>query len=110
MTWCFAAGSALRLHHLQVLSLVYRLLRCLCDLLAVLVQSDLSKDIEPLVLPHENQVRFVRPEVGRAYLGIIVESVVDVAKWPCGRLAAGPLKSLGHALSVVYLNSISSEM
>jgi hypothetical protein len=36
-----------------LLSLVYRLLRCL---LAVLVRSDLSKDAELLVLRHENQV------------------------------------------------------
>jgi putative transposase len=43
--------------HLQVLSsLVYRLLRCLFGLLAVLVRSDLSKDVELLVLRHENQV------------------------------------------------------
>lgn len=36
--------------------LVYRLLRCLFGLLAVLVRSDLSKDAELLVLRHENQV------------------------------------------------------
>jgi transposase len=43
--------------HLEVLlSLVYRLLRCLIGLLAVLVRSDLSKDVELLVLRHENQV------------------------------------------------------
>jgi putative transposase len=42
--------------HLEVLlSLVYRLLRCLFGLLAVLVRSDLSKDVELLVLRHENQ-------------------------------------------------------
>jgi hypothetical protein len=39
-----------------VLSLVYRLLRCLVGLLGVLVRSDLSKDAELLVLRHENQV------------------------------------------------------
>ncbi len=38
------------------LSLVYRLLRCLFGLLAVLVRLDLSKDAELLVLCHENQV------------------------------------------------------
>jgi putative transposase len=38
------------------LSLVYRLLRGLFGLLAVLVRSDLSKDVELLVLRHENQV------------------------------------------------------
>ena len=40
----------------MLLSLVYRLLRCLFGLLAVLVRSDLSKDAELLVLRHENQV------------------------------------------------------
>jgi putative transposase len=43
--------------HLGVLLLiVYRLVRCLFGLLAVLVRSDLSKDAELLVLRHENQV------------------------------------------------------
>jgi hypothetical protein len=46
--------------HLGVLlSLVYRLLRCLAGLLAVLARSDLSKDAELLVLRHENQVLHV---------------------------------------------------
>jgi hypothetical protein len=40
--------------HLGVLlSLVYRLLRCLFGLLAVLVRSDLFKDAELLVVRHE---------------------------------------------------------
>jgi putative transposase len=39
-----------------VLSLFYRLVRCLFGLLAVLVRSELSKDVELLVLRHENQV------------------------------------------------------
>jgi transposase InsO family protein len=39
-----------------LLSLLYRLMRCLLGLLAVLVRSDLSKDVELLVLRHENQV------------------------------------------------------
>jgi putative transposase len=39
-----------------LLSLVYRLLRCLFGLLAALVRSDLSKDAELLVLRHQNQV------------------------------------------------------
>ncbi|MFC4122740.1 helix-turn-helix domain-containing protein [Nonomuraea zeae] len=51
-------------------SLVYRLLRCLCGLLTVLVRSDLSKDVELLVLRHENQVLRrqlgVRPRWGHA--------------------------------------------
>jgi hypothetical protein len=39
-----------------LLSVLYRLLRRLLGLLAVLVRSDLSKDVELLVLRHENQV------------------------------------------------------
>jgi hypothetical protein len=42
--------------HLGVLlSLVYRLLRCLSGLLAVLVRADLSKDVELLVLPPQSR-------------------------------------------------------
>jgi hypothetical protein len=37
-----------------LLSLLYRLVRCLFGLLAVLVRSGLSKDVELLVLRHEN--------------------------------------------------------
>ena len=40
----------------MLLSIVYRLVRCLFGLLAMLVRSDLSKDAELLVLRHENQV------------------------------------------------------
>ena len=40
----------------MLLSLAYRLLRFLFSLLAVLVGSGLSTDIELLVLRHENQV------------------------------------------------------
>jgi putative transposase len=47
-----------------LLSLVYRLVRCLFGLLAVLARSDLSKDTELLVLRHENQV-LRRQLVGR---------------------------------------------
>jgi transposase InsO family protein len=39
-----------------LLSLLYRLVRCLLGLVAVLVRSDLSKDVELLVLRQENQV------------------------------------------------------
>jgi len=39
-----------------LLSLAYRLMRCLLGLLAVLFRSGLSKDAELLVLSHENQV------------------------------------------------------
>jgi hypothetical protein len=38
------------------LSLVYRLVRCLFGLLAVLVRSGLSKDAGLLVMVHESQV------------------------------------------------------
>ncbi|MFB4276854.1 MULTISPECIES: hypothetical protein [unclassified Nonomuraea] len=44
-------------HHRRVLlSSVYRLVRGLFGLLAVLVRADLSKDVELLVLRHESQV------------------------------------------------------
>ncbi|MGH3806985.1 MAG: integrase core domain-containing protein [Pseudonocardiaceae bacterium] len=39
-----------------LLSILYRLVRCLLGLTAVLVRSDLSKDAELLVLRHENAV------------------------------------------------------
>jgi hypothetical protein len=39
-----------------LLSLLYRLVRCLLGLVAVVVRSDLSKDVESLVLRQENQV------------------------------------------------------
>jgi putative transposase len=39
-----------------LLSLLYRLVRCLLGLLAALVRSELSKDVELLVLRHENQL------------------------------------------------------
>jgi putative transposase len=38
------------------LSVVCRLVRCLFGLLWVLVRSELSKDVELLMLRHENQV------------------------------------------------------
>jgi transposase InsO family protein len=43
-------------HREVLLSLVYRLLRNLFGLLTILVRADLSKDVELLVLRHENQV------------------------------------------------------
>ncbi|MFC5824036.1 hypothetical protein, partial [Nonomuraea insulae] len=43
-------------HREVVLSLVYRLVRGLFGLLTVLVRADLSKEVELLVLRHENQV------------------------------------------------------
>ena len=53
----FAAGSrvGLGLSRGAVVAL-YRLLRCLFSLLAVLVRSGLSNDAELLVLRHQNQV------------------------------------------------------
>lgn len=50
------------------LSLLYRLVRCLLGLLAVLVRSDLSEDAELLVLRHENQV-LRRQQAGRLRWG-----------------------------------------
>jgi transposase len=41
---------------MPLLSILYRLLRCLLGLTAVLVRRDLSKDAELLVLRHENAV------------------------------------------------------
>jgi putative transposase len=57
VSWVLLRDQGRGWDHLGVLlSLVYRLLRCLLGLLAVLVRSDLSKDAELLVLRHENQV------------------------------------------------------
>lgn len=57
VSWGFAAGSGDGWDHLgMLLSIVYRLVRCLFGLLAVLARSNLSKDAELLVLRHENQV------------------------------------------------------
>jgi hypothetical protein len=48
-----------------LLSLIYHMLRHLLGLLKVLLRSDLSKEVELLVLRHENQVlrRHVRGRV-----------------------------------------------
>jgi putative transposase len=71
-----------------LLSLVYRLLRCLFGLLAVLVRSDLSKDAELLVLRHENQV--LRRQLGgrlrwdhadRVWLAAL-SRLVSRRRWP----------------------------
>lgn len=49
--------------HLWVLlSLVYRMVRCLVGLLAVLIRSDLSKDAELLPAPDRTAVRLWVPE------------------------------------------------
>jgi putative transposase len=78
-----------RWHYLGVLlSLVYRLLRCLFVLLAVLVRSDSSKDAELLVLRHENQV--LRCQLGgrsrwdhadRIWLAVL-SRLVSRRRWP----------------------------
>jgi hypothetical protein len=53
----FRCGTSAMAWNIEVLlSLVYRLVRCLLGLRVVLVRSDLSKDVELLVLRHENQV------------------------------------------------------
>jgi hypothetical protein len=48
------------------LSLIYRLLRCLLGLLVILLRSGLSKEVELLVLRHENQVLRRRCAGGRS--------------------------------------------
>jgi hypothetical protein len=70
-----------------LLSLLYRLVRCLVGLLAVLVRSDLSKDIELLVVRHENQVlrrqlsgHLRWDHVGRVWLTVL--SLVSRRRWP----------------------------
>lgn len=57
MTWCFAAVQRSFWEHLRVLfSLVYLLVRCLLGLLVTVVRADVTKDVELLVLRHENAV------------------------------------------------------
>jgi putative transposase len=70
-----------------LLSLLYRLVRCLLGLLAVLVRSDLSKDVELLVLRHENQVlrrqvsgRLRRGHADRLWLTAL-SSLVSRRRW-----------------------------
>ena len=72
----------------MLLSLVYRLVRCLFGLLAVLVRSDLSKDAELLVLRHENQVlrrqfsgRLRRDHADRLWLAAL-SRLVSRRRWP----------------------------
>jgi hypothetical protein len=71
-----------------LLSLAYRLLRCLFGLLAVLVRSGLSKDAELLVLRHENQVlrrqlrgRLRWDHAGRLWLAAL-SGLVSRRRWP----------------------------
>ncbi len=72
----------------MLLSLASRLVRCLFGLLAVLVRSDLSKDIELLVLRHENQVlrrqlsgRLRRDQADRLWLTAL-SRLVSRRQWP----------------------------
>jgi putative transposase len=71
-----------------LLSLVYRLLKCLLGLLAVLARSDLSKDAELLVLRHENQVlrrqlcgRLRWDHADRVWLAAL-SRLVNRRRWP----------------------------
>ena len=73
----------------MLLSLVYRLVRCLFGLLAVLIRSDLSKDAELLVLRHENQVmrrlldgRRVRWDHGDRIWLAALSRLVSRRRWP----------------------------
>ena len=72
----------------MLLSLVYRLLKCLLGLLAVLARSDLSKDAELLVLRHENQVlrrqlrgRLRWDHADRVWLAAL-SRLVNRRRWP----------------------------
>jgi len=72
----------------MLLSIVYRLVRCLFGLLAVLARSDLSKDAELLVLRHENQVlrrqltgRLRWDHVDRVWLAAL-SRLVSRRQWP----------------------------
>ena len=72
----------------MLLSLVYRLLRCLVGLLAVLARSDLSKDAELLVLRHQNQVlrcqlrgRLRWDHADRVWLAAL-SRLVNRRRWP----------------------------
>jgi putative transposase len=64
-----------------VLSLLYRLVRCLFGLLAVLVRSDLSKDVELLVLRHENQVLRRRLRGRRRWADIFRVTPATILRW-----------------------------
>ena len=107
MSWGLLRDQGRGWHHLGVLlSLAYRLLRFLFSLLAVLVRSDLSKDIELLVLRHENQVlrrrHGHRPHQSRRQRppGIETQPVRDVADLRSvrrKRVVAGVINEYHHA-------------
>ena len=72
----------------MLLSIVYRLVRYLFGLLAVLARSDLSKDAELLVLRHEEQVlrrqltgRLRWDRVDRVWLAAL-SRLVSRRRWP----------------------------
>jgi putative transposase len=71
-----------------LLSIVYRLVRCLFGLVAVLVRSDLSKDAELLVVRHENLVlrcqlrgRLRWDHAGWLWLAVL-SRLVSRRRWP----------------------------
>jgi hypothetical protein len=57
------AGRSWMIVGMQLLSILYRLVRCLLDLSMVLVRRDLGKDAELLVLRHENAI--LRRQIAR---------------------------------------------
>ena len=75
----------------MLLSLLYRLMRCLFGLLAGLVRSDLSKDVELLVLRHENRV-LRRQLCGQHAVGSCRPAVA------CGVVPAGEPPPVGGGL------------
>jgi putative transposase len=106
----------------MLLSIVYRLVRCLFGLLAVLVRSDLSKDAELLVLRHENQVlrrqlsgrprwdhadrrRPGRPSTDTSVKTLIVRMAREDPTWGHRRIQ-GELARLGHATAASTVREI----
>jgi transposase InsO family protein len=89
VSWVLPQDQERGWDHLGVLlSIVYRLVRCLFGLLAVLARSDLSKDAELLVLRHENHVlrrqlsgRLRWNHVDRLWLAAL-SRLVSRRRWP----------------------------
>jgi putative transposase len=86
--FCCGIGSAAGIIAGVVPLLLYRLVRGLFGLQAVLVRSDLSKDVELLVLRHENQVlrrqlcgRLRWDHAGRLWLAAL-SRLVSRRRWP----------------------------